>query len=179
MASWIGGSKFCFHFWELLPQRGKCRWTGGCRRWVEVWKQSREKKVGENNFVFSYPHKVRKLIFSVRLLFHQLLRMKKLFLNNEVWIFLRIFVSEEVYHCELQGCNNIRSRWILSQSWNKYKFLSNRIKCYSKVFVIHIVRSQVAFFDICSNKSRRVIYITFLELQNISKSNSCFRSVID
>ena len=81
-----------------------------------MWKQSREKKVGENNFVFSYPHKVRKLIFSVRLLFHQLLRMKKLFLNNEVWIFLRIFVSEEVYHCELQGCSNIRSRWILSQS---------------------------------------------------------------
>ena len=81
-----------------------------------MWKQSREKKVGENNFVFSYPHKVRKLIFSVRLLFHQLLRMKKLFLNNEVWIFLRIFVSEEVYHCELQGRNNIRSRWILSQS---------------------------------------------------------------
>jgi hypothetical protein len=29
----------------LLPQRGKYRWTGGCRRWAEVWKQSEEKKV--------------------------------------------------------------------------------------------------------------------------------------
>ena len=29
----------------MLPQRGKCRWIGGCGRWVEVWKQSREKKV--------------------------------------------------------------------------------------------------------------------------------------
>ena len=29
----------------MLPQWGKCRWIGGCGRWVEVWKQSREKKV--------------------------------------------------------------------------------------------------------------------------------------
>jgi hypothetical protein len=29
----------------VLPQRGKCRWIERCRKWVEVWKQSEEKKV--------------------------------------------------------------------------------------------------------------------------------------
>ena len=39
---------------KKAPQ-GKCRWTGGCRRWVEVWKQSDGKLIWHshnNNRIF-------------------------------------------------------------------------------------------------------------------------------
>ena len=157
----------------------------GYRRWVQRWKQSREKKVRRKQNCFLPPHiKYGSLYLQLGFYFHQLLQgiEKIISYNWKHGYSTHGFCSPKKFTiCRTQGCSNIRSRWILFPNRKSIcRSLVRPIKWQVttvEVFDVHIVRSQVAsLWYLQQQHEWRVVYITFLELRNISKSNSYYRS---